>query len=37
MNRFLQELLESLRELGSLTKSCTCGTRRIGPCPATAA
>jgi hypothetical protein len=33
MKRFLQELLESLRELGNLTKPCTCGTRRIGPCP----
>jgi hypothetical protein len=31
--RWWTTLLESLRELGSITKPCTCGTRRIGPCP----
>jgi hypothetical protein len=31
--RWWTALLEGLRELGSLTKPCTCGTRRIGPCP----
>jgi len=32
--RWWTALLEALRELGNnLTKPCTCGTRRIGPCP----
>lgn len=29
-----QEILESLRELGTLGKPCTCGVpNKIGPCP----
>jgi hypothetical protein len=32
--RFLREFVESLRDMGSIGKACTCGNpRRIGPCP----
>jgi hypothetical protein len=32
--RFLREVVESLRDLSSVGKPCTCGNpRKIGPCP----
>lgn len=34
LRHFLHELAESLRDLGSIGKACTCGDpRRYGPCP----
>jgi len=34
IKRFLHEFAESLRDLSSIGKACTCGDpRRYGPCP----